>query len=287
MNKFYLIVNMDKDPDLVMTNKLCEYFNHKGKEYSVKKLYPFSDDENMKVAYCEDVPADTDLIIILGGDGSFLHSAVSLAKLNIPVAGLNLGTLGYLAQFNTDNFEEDFDVLLSGNYFTEDRVMILGELIRDGRAIKQDISLNDIVIRRCDGLSAIKLNIRLNGLTMKSSISDGLIVATPTGSTAYSLSVGGAIVEPASKVFAVTPIAPHSLSDRSVIVSDDSEIEVELADIPRNENADVLIGFDGKFMTRMINGDILRIKKSDDAVRLIRLDGYNFFDVMHSKMCND
>lgn len=287
MNKFYLIVNMDKDPDLIITNKLCEYFSRKGKKYFVKKIYPFSEYENMKAADGEDIPKDTDLIIILGGDGSFLHSAVSLAGLNIPVAGLNLGTLGYLAQFNTDNYEKEFDALLSGSYFIEDRIMIMGELVRDGRSIKQDISLNDIVIRRCDGLSAIKLNIKLNGLAMKSSISDGLIVATPTGSTAYSLSAGGAIVEPAAKVFAVTSIAPHSLSDRSVIVSDESVIEAELADIPRNENSDVLIGFDGKFMTRMINGDILRIKKSEDTVKLIRLDGYNFFNVMHNKMCSD
>ncbi len=287
MNRFYLIVNMDKDPDLAITNELCEYFNRRGKNYSVKKLYPFSEDENMRIAYCEDIPSGTDLIIILGGDGSFLHSAVSLAKLNIPVVGLNLGTLGYLAQFNTDNYEDEFDRLFSGNYFIENRVMIMGELIRDGKIIDKDFSLNDIVIRRCDGLSAIKLNIRLNGLTMKASLSDGLIIATPTGSTAYSLSVGGAVVEPASKVLAVTPIAPHSLSDRSVIVSDDSEIEVELADIPRNESADVLIGFDGKFMTRMINGDVLRIRKSEDVVRLIRLEGYNFFDVLHNKMCSD
>ncbi len=287
MNRFYLIVNMDKDPDLIITNRLCEYFNRKGKDYSIKKIYPFSDDENLKNAHCEDVSADTDLIIILGGDGSFLHSAVSLAKLNIPVAGLNLGTLGYLAQFNTEDFEEEFDTLLSGNYFIEDRIMIMGELIRDGQTIKHDISLNDIVVRRCDGLSAIKLNISLNGMNMKSSMSDGLIVATPTGSTAYSLSVGGAIVEPSSRVFAVTPIAPHSLSDRSIIVSDNSVIEIELADIPRNESADVIIGFDGKFMTRMINRDILRVKKSEDVVRLIRLNGYNFLNVMHNKMCSD
>ncbi|MBQ9885770.1 MAG: NAD(+)/NADH kinase [Lachnospiraceae bacterium] len=287
MNKLYIIVNMDKDPKLAVTDRIIEYLDRKGIDYFIKKTYPYSEDVNLRSVTKDEIPKDTDFIIILGGDGSFLHSAVALAELNIPVAGLNLGTLGYLSQFNTDRFEQEFDEMLSGAYFIEERIMIAGELVREGRIIKQDISLNDVVVRRCDGLSAIKLNISLNGSKMRSSMSDGLIVATPTGSTAYNLSVGGAVIEPGARVMAITPIAPHSLSERSVIVADDSDIEIELASIPRNEAADILIGFDSKFMTQMKPGDVLKLRKADNSIKLIRLNEYNFFDVLHSKMNAD
>lgn len=284
MNKFFLIVNMDKDTELKITYKLCGYLDSRNKKYNLKKLYPLSDDENKRQVYADEVDNDTDAIIILGGDGSFLHSAVALAGLKIPVLGLNLGTLGYLAQLNSECFESELENLFAGRFYIEDRKMLSGVLIRNGEIIKSDRSLNDIVVRRCDGLSAIRLNVKLNGKLMKDCISDGLIVATPTGSTAYNLSVGGSIVEPSANVFAVSPIAPHSLSDRCTIVSDESEIEIGLAYVKRNETADVLIGFDGKFMTKMLPGDILRVKKSDETVKLIRLDGYNFFEVLQNKM---
>ena len=284
MDRFFLIVNMDKDPDLKITDRLCNYLRLNNKEVCVKKIRPLSDDPSERGVYCSDIPADTDSVIILGGDGSFLHSAVTLASLKIPVAGLNLGTLGYLSQFNQENFEEELEAMFSGNFTTEDRIMLSGELIRDGKVLKNDTALNDIVVRRCDGLSAIRLEVLLNGKPMKNCICDGLIIATPTGSTAYNLSVGGSVIDPLSGVLAVTPIAAHSLSDRSVIVSDESEIEVKLLSIPRNETADVTIGFDGKFMTRMQTGDILKIKKSKDTVKLIKLDKYNFYDVLNKKM---
>lgn len=229
-------------------------------------------------------PADACCMIVLGGDGTMLQAAWDVRKMHIPLIGVNLGTLGYMAEVEPTGLEAALDQLMAGQTFSESRMMLNGKVyFQDGRAT-EDWSLNDIVISRCGALQVIKLNIYVNGQFLKDYSADGVIVTTPTGSTGYNLSAGGPIAEPSSRLIIMTPICPHTLSSRSIILSPEDVIEIEIPEGREGRRQQVTANFDGTHEVPMCTGDRIRIVKSEKTTEILALNKVSFLEVLHRKM---
>jgi len=176
----------------------------------------------------ENLTSDIDLAVVIGGDGTLLHVARRMAEKNVPVAGVNLGTLGFLTDIAVSNMLQEIDQIIAGNYEIENRIMLNVRVLRGTECLYQDNALNDIVIGRYAIEKLIKWQAHVNGRFLTSARSDGVILATPTGSTAYALSAGGAIVHPGTDVISMVPVSPHTLSNRPIILPANSTVELSL-----------------------------------------------------------
>lgn len=220
----------------------------------------------------EDI-ADADIIISIGGDGTFLKSArLSSGK---PIVGINTGTLGYLTEVSPENIENAINDILNGKYYIEERMMLEGEILKsNGNTIKIPAALNEIAISK-SALGVVRFDAIVNGKLINSYTADGILVCTPTGSTAYNLSCGCPIVDPTAHIITLTPIAPHTILNRSVILSDDSAVEIKITELRDNTTSFVL--YDGKAI-EVFSGDLIRIKKSDKITKIIKLENRSFID---------
>ena len=216
---------------------------------------------------------DADMIISIGGDGTFLKSArLSTGK---PIVGINTGTLGYLTEVSPENIKKALEDILNGNYHTEKRMMLEGEVLRaNGDSIKIPESLNEIAISK-NIFGVVRFDAIVNGKLINSYTADGILVCTPTGSTAYNLSCGGPIVDPTANIMTLTPIAPHTILNRSIIISDDSTVELEITELRENTSSHVL--YDGKAI-EVFSGDVVRIKKSNKITKILKLEDRSFID---------
>lgn len=216
-----------------------------------------------------------DIIFSIGGDGTFLKTArLSHQK---PVIGINTGTLGYLTESNPNNLENTLKALLKGNYHIEKRMMLEGEIIKtSGQTIKIPESLNEIAISK-NIFGVVRFDAIINEKLINSYTADGLLVCTPTGSTAYNLSCGGPLVDPTAEIITLTPIAPHTVINRSIILSDESIVEIKLTELRENTTSYVL--YDG-IAIEIFSGDIIRIKKSDKITKIIKLEDNSFIDTI-------
>lgn len=235
-----------------------------------EKLIEISDELNMEIAASIN---HADTIISIGGDGTFLKSAkLSDGK---PIIGINTGTLGYLTEISPENIKEALINLKNGRYTIEERMMVDGEIKRtDGNVIEIPESLNEIAISK-NTFGVLRFDAIVNGKLINSYTADGIMVCTPTGSTAYNLSCGGPIVDPTAHIMTLTPIAPHTILNRSVILSDDSTIELKIRELRQNTQAYVL--YDGKAI-EIYSGDSVKIKKSDKTTKIIKLEERSFID---------
>jgi NAD+ kinase len=222
---------------------------------------------------------DISFVISLGGDGTLLRAAREAAALEIPVLGVNMGRLGFLCEIEKDKVFDSLEKVLNGDYFVEERLMLDAVLKRPQKEDKIITVLNDVVFSRETDEGIITINVNLSGEPSLSYPADGLIVATPTGSTAYSLSAGGPIVSPNVEAIIITPIATHSLSARPMVVSDQEVIEV-MVDRGRKCN----ITFDGQRRTTLLSGESVIITKSPLKALLIRLGSRSFTAVIREKM---
>ena len=180
-------------------------------------------------------------------DGTLLKAAGDLMEQEIPLLGVNLGTLGYLAEVEIGNIETALDKLLRDEYTREARMMLSGGVFREGRNVVHDFALNDIVISRCGSLQILHFHIYVNGRFLNGYGADGMIVATPTGSTGYNMSAGGPIVEPGASLLLLTPICPHTLNTRSIVLAPDDEVVIEIPEGRENCVQKVEASFDGSF----------------------------------------
>ena len=211
MKSFYVITNQNKDKSFEITRQMKEYIEAKGGTcYLAEEGKP--------------IPVDTECVLVLGGDGTLIRAARELPRHDVPVMGINMGTLGYLTEAEVGNFRESLDQLMNGEVHIESRMMLKG--IMNGEV--QDIALNDIVLTRTGSLRIIKFSLYVNGELLNTYRADGMIVSTPTGSTAYNLSAGGPIVEPTAKMIVVTPICSHALNSSSIVLSAEDEIMIEV-----------------------------------------------------------
>ena len=216
---------------------------------------------------------ESDIVISIGGDGTFLETA-RLCKQK-PIIGINTGTLGYLTEVSPENIEMALKDLLDENYEIEDRMMLEGEIIKStGEVIEIPESLNEIAISK-NTIGVVRFDVTVNGKLINSYTADGVLVCTPTGSTAYNLSCGGPIVDPSANIMTLTPIAPHSILNRSIILSDDSIVEIKITELRKNTSSHAL--YDGKAI-EVFSGDTIRIRKSDKITKIIKIENRCFID---------
>lgn len=275
MKNFYLITNEVKDPQGVITARIVDYIEkHGGRAICVNHERQVSFDCKKKEADCA---------LVLGGDGTLLRAARNMMDGELPLLGINLGTLGYLAEVESAAVEEALDRLLADEFVREERMMLSGRLYSDGRKEEQ-YALNDIVISRCGSLQIVNVRICVNGLFLKGYCADGVIVATPTGSTGYNLSAGGPIVEPSANLLLLTPICPHTLNTRSIVFSPEDEISVEIPLGKDGREQTVEANFDGSHKVSMRTGDRLVIRRADKTTGILRLNTESFLTILHKKM---
>lgn len=283
MKNFYIITNRHKDPSLTVTNRIKDYLESKGGNCSIQIKEPnpgrgeFSTDE----AWIGD---NADCMLVLGGDGTMLQAARATVKKNIPMLGINLGTVGYLAEIELIDIEKALDRLLADDYALEERMMLIGIVKKTGKELEEDWALNDISITRSGSLQIIKYSIYVNDMFLYSYSADGVMVATPTGSTGYNLSAGGPIVEPKAKLLLITPICPHTLNTRSIILSAEDRITIEINAGREGEMQEVEANFDGSHKVILNTGDKIEIKQSEKKTDIIKLSNVSFLEVLHKKM---
>ena len=227
---------------------------------------------------------ECELLICVGGDGAFLEAVHMYGFPEIPIIGINTGHLGYLTAGVGDMIPQICESLLRDEYVVEPRMEIYARVIRDGRSIARHRALNEIVIGRIYSGKIVDLNVYLNGSLLTAYRSDGLIVSTPTGSTAYSFSAGGPIVEPTARLFVMTPLASHSLNNRSIILSPEGKLSVEIVGKPGSSHNDYQVSFDGDKKVELQPGDRVEIAEADCSAALIKLKERSFVETLRSKI---
>ena len=228
----------------------------------------------------ENVAADVDLMLVLGGDGTMIATARMIGDRDVPVLGINYGGLGYLAEFRIEELYTALESILSGNYRLDRRVMLAVELKRGDAAPQLNRVLNDVVINKSALARIIEIDAYLNHQFVNSFRADGLIVSTPTGSTAYNLSAGGPVIFPSMNAVVITPICPFTLSNRPIVVPDDAEIELLL----KTDNEEVALTLDGQVGFPLKVEDRVAIRKSRNTFNLIQPMNRNYFDVLRDKL---
>lgn len=276
MKRFYLITNEVKDPQGTFTKKTAAYIEaHGGKAICVK---------NERQAFPGAEENQADCALVLGGDGTVLRAARNMMDSAVPLLGVNLGTLGYLSEVESASVEEAIERLLRDEYVREERMMLSGRIL--GRENEEEqYALNDIVISRCGSLQILNVRIYVNGQFLNNYGADGVIVATPTGSTGYNLSAGGPIVEPSARLLVLTPICPHTLNTRSIVFAPEDEITVEIPCGKDGSEQVVEANFDGSHKLTLRTGDRIVIHRADKTTGIIRLQTESFLAVLHKKMC--
>lgn len=228
-----------------------------------------------------------DLVVAIGGDGSMLYAARRLAGRKVPLLGINRGRLGFLADVGPEHMLVHIDHILAGQYVSEQRMLLNASIVRNGKAVTSAIALNDVVVKRHDTGRMVEYQTFIDGGYVNTHLGDGFIVATPTGSTAYALSCGGPIVEPGLDALVLTPICPHTLSDRPLVVPGNRVAEVRLHASPAakekaGERADVTC--DGELLGQLSAGSSVRVSAARQRLELVHPVGYDYFDILRSKL---
>ena len=232
-------------------------------------------------AYASDeLAANVDLVLVLGGDGTMIATARMLGDSEVPVLGVNYGGLGYLAEFRIEELYSALESILASNYRLDTRVMLAVEMLRGKDQVTHHRVLNDVVINKSALARIIEIEAYLNGQFVNSFRADGLIVSTPTGSTAYNLSAGGPVIYPSMNAVVITPICPFTLSNRPIVVPDDSVIDLCLM----TEEEDVALTLDGQVGFPLQTQDRVRIRKSAATFRLVQPMNRNYFEVLRDKL---
>lgn len=284
MDKFYIITNGQKDTGMQVTRQVAAYLEERGCYCGVQKLSGGRMEGLYRYTDPGRIPADTQCIIVLGGDGTLLQAARDVVHTGIPLFGINMGTLGYLAEVDRQGIQPALDKLLQDEYEVEERMMLQGTVCHGGRVVGRGIALNDIVIGREGPLHVICLRNYVNGEYLNMYNADGMILATPTGSTGYSLSAGGPIVAPEACMTVITPLAPHTLNSRSIILPARDVITVEIGESRREERETALATFDGDTQISMVTGDRIVVEKAQVSTRIIKLSNLSFVEVVRRKM---
>lgn len=219
------------------------------------------------------------LAVVVGGDGSLISAARKLAPFGVPLVGINQGRLGFLTDVARSSMLESLESLLRGDFRAERRVLMQAQVLREGRAVFSAFALNDVVISKGDLGRMIEFEVRVDGEFVYSQRSDGLIVATPTGSTAYSLSANGPIVHPSLGGMLIVPLCPHALSSRPIVLGDSAVLNVRLF-----SRHDARAHFDGQEHVNLQGDDVLRIERSPHQVTLLHPPGYSYFAMLREKL---
>jgi len=282
MKNIGIITNSDKDAGFAYTNMLIDSI----KKFGGQAILPTSSlsngmeglDNEVKEICCK-----CDLIICLGGDGTFIKTARTAYLYNLPILGINLGSLGFLTDIEKGEIDKAVENIFQNNFNIEERMMLLSKIYKDGKLFAEDVAINDVSISRAGILRILHLSTYIDENFFDMFPGDGIVVATPTGSTAYSMSAGGPIAEPTSKLIIVTPICPHLLYSRSFVASDERKIRICVSDGFEHK---ALVTVDGQKNYEITGGDYIEIEKAPSTVKILKIHSKNFFTVLRNKIYN-
>ena len=281
--KIAILPNLSKnDADIYAQKLIKKVLSLGSKPMMLEKQGKYFNDNNIKIyKEMDELISDCDTVITIGGDGTIIHKAKYAAKFSKPILGLNLGRVGFVAELEKTEIDE-IENLVEGKYEIENRAMLYVNITNkiDSFDIKEFYALNDVVISKSAYSGVVDLNVFLNGNKMNRYIADGIILSTPTGSTAYSLSAGGPIIEPKLDCILLTPICQHSMLSRSVIFNRESKIDINTSLRRKDE---VFLSVDGRDTTLINDNNTVSISLSDTKVKLIKLKKYNFYEVLDQK----
>lgn len=275
-----LVLNTEKDNSLKVSKEMINLIKEKNIDYLLEKEGAKELDLNHKRASNETLREKADMVIVFGGDGTFLHTSLNFIGTGIPLMGINLGRIGFLTEIETNELGEALDDIIAGNYRVESRNTLEVCLERDGKSLEKKHAVNDVVINRSADGQMLKVDMHINNEFVNSYRGDGIIVSTPTGSTAYSFSAGGPIINPQVKAILITPLCPHAVHVKPMVISDHETIEIDV----EGEKDKMFLTTDGRDSIRIRREDIVRIKSSDQDISLIKFPDRTFYTILRNKM---
>ena len=260
--------------------ELAQFLNQTGMDVSIERETALNTDMRHYASIDVDaIGKQCDLAIVVGGDGTLLGVGRRLARHNVPMIGVNQGRLGFITDIPLDAYKDVLLPMLHGAYDEESRGLMHAQVWRDNHCVFEATALNDVVVNRGGASGMIELRIEVDGHFVANQRADGLIIASPTGSTAYSMSVGGPILHPSVAGLVVAPIAPHTLSNRPIVLPRDAEIVIEIASA-RDANAN----FDMQALTSLMVGDRIKVRPANHQLRLLHPKGWSYFDTLRKKL---
>ncbi len=281
MKTIGVIPNSFKDTDFSFTKKVVDWILSNGHKPLVSSHISSLIGKNEIGCNIKDIYQNSELLLVLGGDGTILRVSKYAAINNIPIMGINLGTLGYLTDVERNDWTISLRKYLEGNYIIEKRMMLEANTLSADTESDELIALNDICITRGFFGNIVTLELYINGEYIDYYKSDGIIVSTPTGSTAYNLSAGGPILKPDSKMIAITPICPHMLHSRSFVISSCDVVSLKIINKKSN---DIILSLDGQNMIPIKDEDLVYIKTSPLFTQIVKTNKMGFYDILREKM---
>ncbi len=282
MEHFYIIANGQKEESAAVAEQIQDYLERHGRTCGCCQAESIGCGQ--KFTEADTIPADTQCVIVLGGDGTLIQAARDLKGRDLPLLGVNLGTLGYLAEIEKQNMFPALDKILDGAYQIEERMMLWGAVYKGDKAIMEDVALNDIAINRDGPLRIINFNIYVNGQLLNEYSADGMIISTPTGSTGYNLSAGGPIISPTAEMIVMTPICSHALNNRSIVLSDEDEVIIEVGESRRWDVEKAEVAFDGNRLLKLETGDRIVVRKAVKKAKIVKISSQSFLEVLRKKI---
>lgn len=283
MNRFCVIANTDKKNAYRTAIAISDYLKKKGCFCTVIENILKKKDINTTYTDSKNIPEDTECVIVLGGDGTMIQAASDIAVKDIPIFGINLGGVGFLTESDPENMWEDICSLINGHYRVEKRMMLSGNIMA-GEKGYSCIALNDFVVSKRDVGKLIGFDLYVNDVFLDSFFADGIIISTPTGSTGYNLSAGGPILSPQIESICVTPICPHSLNDRSFVISGEDKVLIRLTEGKNSAVDNAIIISDGRNVKDIVSGDSVKVQKSEYYTKIILKENTNFYHRMRTKL---
>ena len=282
MKNFYVITNAVKDEKLILTEKIRAYIEKKGGNcgYQVS-VAPGRGNCPLSL---KQIPEDTECILVIGGDGTLIRAARDTVALKLPLVGVNHGNLGYLCELEEDNVYDAIDRMFVNDYVLEHRMMLSGYVVKGGTKSGETVALNDIVIHRSGALQIVNLVVYVNGEYLTTYHADGVIVATPTGSTGYNLSTGGPIVDPKARVLLLTPINAHDLNSKSIVFGAEDVVEIEMGSRRFQKDETACVSFDGDTPEHLHVGDRVRIAQAQSTIWICKISNQSFLEILRKKM---
>ena len=278
--KLGIIPNINKDKDLNVTRSILLWFANKDAELMLESDIAEKLEYKNSGFSREKIYSSSDVVIVLGGDGTLLNIARQSARYDVPLFGINLGHLGFLAEAEINDMYLSLDKIMEGDYHIERRMMLEALVEDDENNGKEFLALNDFSVTKGMTSRMITISTYINDSFFELYSADGVVISSPTGSTAYSLSAGGPIVSPELKVLIITPICPHTIHNRSIVVSEKDEVKIVIGD----ENPEVMLSVDGQDSYRLNSGKVVRIRSSSFVTNLVKLKQRSFFDVLRRKI---
>ena len=283
MEKLCILANIEKDKNYEIAEYIKQLIEKSGKK-CIMVNDRFTKHKKKGYIHFKEIPTDVECLLTLGGDGTMLQAARDFCHMQIPLLGVNLGTLGFLTEVERQNIEEVLKEIFEGNYKIEHRMMLEGVKEENTKVSHKKIALNDFVLHKSNGRRLVTFHVYVNGELVDTYICDGLIFSTPTGSTAYNLAAGGPVLTPEMKAIIITPICPHSLNKRSLVLSASDKIIVEIGKSKESMDDYAVVNVDGSNVLDLMTGEKIQIQCCKQETKIIRLPSGSFYNRLREKL---